>query len=122
MHKKMMSIMLVMVVLVLGGLYFAWQGVSMHLQVPIEETKFHALQESYFIQSKAVRDSAPTGSELNQDLVQIANYPSMLLELKLVGIGNILTGIFLLLLGILIALIVMPMRISVLMRRQRDQM
>ena len=37
---------------------------------------------------------------------------STLLELKLVGVGNILTGIYALLFGILIALVMMPMKLG----------
>ncbi len=101
-----------MMILMLIALFFAGQGVYMHHKVAIEEATFHALQQDYFILSKAEREAAPTGSELNQRLVEIQNYPSTLLELKLVGVGKILTGIFVLLFGILIALIMMPVRLG----------
>ena len=84
----------------------------MHSQVETEEAKFHQLQADYFSQAKSARDEAAAGSELNNQLVEIANYPSELLKLKLVGVGKILTGIFILLFGILIALISMPMRLA----------
>lgn len=113
-----MPIMIVMLVLVIIGFFFAWQGVAMHNQVAVEEETFHALQASYFGNSKVVRDGAPTGSQLTQDLVQIVNYPSTLLELKLVGIGKILTGIFVLLFAILLALIMMPKRLATVIRGQ----
>lgn len=112
MKNKLMPLLLIMIILVLGGVWFAWQGVSMHTQVAIEEDTFHALQDSYFSISKAERDAAATGSELNANLVEIVNYPSSLLFLKLVGIGKILTGIFLVLFAILIALIMMPIRLK----------
>lgn len=88
----------------------------MHNQVTVEEAKFHALQQEYFIINKAERESAPTGSELNQQLVQIQNYPSELLRLKLVGIGKILTGIFLSLLAIVFLLFMMPIRLAKLIK------
>lgn len=104
--------MLVIMIIMIVSIVFAGQGVIMHSQVNTEETKFHKLQTDYFIQAKAVRESAETGSELNKNLVEIVNYPSELLRLKLVGVGKILTGIFVLLFGILIALIMMPVRLG----------
>ena len=111
MNKKMMPMVMMMLIMLIS-LFFLVQGVSMQGQVPGEEAKFHALQEQYYSQSKAVRDGAATGSELNKQLVQIQQYPSSLLELKLVGVGQILTGIYALLFGILIALIMMPKRLG----------
>lgn len=104
--------MLLMVVVMLVGIVWGAQGVLLHMQVDTEEAKFHQLQSDYFIQSKALRDAAETGSELNQNLVEIVNYPSELMRLKLIGIGHILSGIFVLLFGILIALMIMPIRLG----------
>ncbi|NCT02070.1 hypothetical protein GW766_02345 [Candidatus Parcubacteria bacterium] len=101
-----------MIILMFVALFFAGQGIVMHSQVKTEEAKFHTLQREYFTLAKAEREGATTGSELNQKLVEIQNYPSTLLELKLVGVGKILTGIFVLLLGILVALIMMPKRLA----------
>lgn len=114
------GIMIIMLIIVIASVFFAYQGVSMHNQVEVEETKFHALQESYFSNSKAIRDAAESNSELTQDLVTIANYPSTLLELKLVGIGKILTGIFIILFCILLALIIMPMRLGSIIIKNRQ--
>jgi len=111
--------MVMMMVLMLVALFFAGQGVMMHAKVSPEEAKFHALQNEYFTLAKAERESAATGSELNQKLVEIQNYPSILLELKLVGVGKILTGIFVLLLGILVALIMMPKRLAGIIKETR---
>ena len=114
----MMPMMIVMLIIIIAGIVFAWQGVNMHFQVPKEEAQFHSLQEAYWSQSKALRDVAETGSDLNARLVEIKNFPSRLLELKLVGIGKILAGIFLILLAILIALMAMPMRLSKIMAKK----
>ncbi|MFQ5661640.1 MAG: hypothetical protein ACE5F2_00075 [Candidatus Paceibacteria bacterium] len=114
-------IMIIMLIIVIASAFFAYQGVQMHNEVAVEEAKFHALQESYFSNSKAVRDAAESNSELTQDLVAIANYPSTLLELKLVGIGKILTGIFIVLFCILLALIIMPMRLGSIIRENKGQ-
>ncbi len=121
MKDKKMVMMLVMLVIILVSSFYAYQGVAMHKQVTIDEAKFHALQETYFTNSKVIRDSAETGSDLNKDLVEIKNYPSTLLKLKLVGVGKILTGIFILLLGILIALMVMPMRLGAIIRSSKRE-
>ena len=110
--------MLVMLGIMVVSLVFAGQGVIMHNQVNTEEAQFHELQSEYFNQAKSVRDSAEAGSELNQQLVEIKNYPSELLRLKLVGVGKILTGIFVLLFGILIALIMMPVRLGKMINKQ----
>lgn len=117
--KKMMPVMLLMIIIVVAAFTFALQGISMHRQVAIEEARFHQLQTQYFSQSKAIRDAAETGSQLNQDLATIQNYPSELLRLKLVGVGKILTGIFGLLFGILIVLFMMPIRLAKLMNKEQ---
>lgn len=115
------GIMIAMLLLIIASIFFAYQGVSMHKQVVVEEAKFHALQDSYFSQSKAIRDAAESNSELTKDLVAISNYPSTLLELKLVGVGKILTGIFIVLFCILIALISMPRKLGAIILQSRGQ-
>ena len=109
---KMMPMMIVRMRIVVVSAVFMVQGVAMHNQVTTEEEEFHALNDQYFSLDKKERDSAPTGSALNEDLVRIRNYPSELLKLKLVGVGKILTGIYILLFGILIALVMMPVRLA----------
>ena len=111
-NKKMMPMMMVMMLIMIISLLFAYQGINMHTTVNSEEAKFHSLQDKYFNVDKATRDSAASNSELTNKLVQIQNYPSELLRLKLVGVGKILTGIYALLFGILIALIMMPIKLG----------
>ena len=120
--KQMMPILMVVMIITVAGVVYLFQGVSMQNQVPQEEAKFHSLQADYWTVSKADRDSAGTGSELNQQLVRLQQYPSELLELKLVGIGKILTGIFALLFVIGIFLFMMPFRISGILRQLRNEM
>ncbi|PIR58943.1 MAG: hypothetical protein COU69_02875 [Candidatus Pacebacteria bacterium CG10_big_fil_rev_8_21_14_0_10_56_10] len=110
MMSKMMMAMMALILLI--GVMYAAQGVRMHAQVPVEEARFNQLQGQYFSQAKAVRDAAETNSELSQQLVRLQQYPSQLLELKLVGVGRILTGIFVVLVGIMIALVMMPNRLK----------
>jgi predicted PurR-regulated permease PerM len=119
--KSMMLPMLILLILVVGSISFAWQGIGMHNQVSVEEAKFHELQNEYFTLSKVERESAPTGSELSKKLVQIQNYPSELLRLKLVGVGKILTGILSALLAIVFLLFMMPIRLAKLMKESRQQ-
>lgn len=116
-NKKMMPMMLVMLILFIASLIFAVQGISMHFKVATEEAKFHQLQSDYWSLNKSVRDAAGTDSDLNENLVEIKNFPSELLRLKLVGVGKILTGIFILLFAILIALLVMPVRLGQIIKK-----
>ena len=115
--KKMVP-RVVMVVLMLGSLFFVYQGISMHMKVSTEEATFHALQDDYFSQSKQLRDSASSDSDLNKQLVEIQQYPSELLRLKLVGVGKLLSGIYILLFGILIALMMMPIKLGAIIKKK----
>ncbi len=117
--KQMLVPLLILAALIITAISFAWQGTAMHAQVSVEEAKFHALQSSYFNLAKPEREAAPTGSDLNQQLVQIQNYPSELLRLKLVGVGKILDGIFLVLLSIAFLLFMMPIRLAKLIREAK---
>ncbi|MBI2588917.1 hypothetical protein HYW35_01775 [Candidatus Saccharibacteria bacterium] len=121
MDKKMIPIIMIVMALTIAGIIFAGQGYVMQKQVAPQEARFHQLQTSYYSLSKADRDSAPTGSELNNQLAQIQNYPSELLRLKLVGVGKILTGIFSSLVAILIVLFMMPIRLGAMMRPSARQ-
>ncbi len=111
-------VIIVMALLIVISLVFAYKGVSMHKQVSIEEANFHAAQDAYWSLDKSARDAAETDSDLNNQLVEIKNAPSELLRLKLVGVGKILTGIYVLLLGILIALMMMPMRLGEVIKKK----
>jgi len=115
----MKRVMLFMMILMILSLVFTIWGVKMHADVVKEEAAFHDLQSRYWNLEKSIRDTAATDSTLNKQLVEIENYPSDLLRLKLVGIGKILTGIYLLLFGILMALIMMPRRLAAVIKGKR---
>lgn len=117
MKKKM--IMVVMLLIFLVSIFFAYQGISMHSKVIGEEAKFHALQDEYFSLDKATRDGAAANSDLSKKLVELQQYPSSLMELKLIGMGKILTGIYVLLFGILIALMIMPVRLGNMINKKK---
>jgi len=105
-------VMVVMMVLMIVSLFYVIGGIIMHGQVVGEEAKFHSLQDRYWNVDKTTRDAAPANSALTGQLVDIKNFPSELARLKLVGVGRILTGIYVLLFGILMALIMMPKRLG----------
>ncbi len=115
--KMMMMVMMALIMLV--SLVFLMQGVLMHVEVDKVESQFHDLQGKYWSIDKATRDGAATGSSLNKQLVEIKNTPSDLLRLKLVGVGKMLTGIYILLFGILIALIMMPIRLGKMINKSK---
>lgn len=119
--KMPAMMMIVMLIIAIVSIFFVQAGVGMHSEVLVEEAAFHGMLENYWSITKSERDAAPTGSQLNQDLVEISKFPSELLRLKLVGIGKILTGIFIALLGILLALIMMPLRLGMILQQNLQQ-
>ncbi len=112
--RKIIAIVLPMMMMVMTlAIVFVVQGYRLQNQVTGKEAAFHQLQTDYFVNNtKAERDSAPAGSVLNQQLAEIQNAPSELLRLKLVGVGKILTGIFVVLSGILMSMFLMPIRLG----------
>ena len=111
-ENKMIPIMVLMFIIAMVSLFFAIGGVRMHGQVLAGEAEFHSLLSKYYSANKTARDSAATGSKLNSQFIEIQQYPSDLTRLKLLGIGKILTGIYTLLLGILITLLILPPRLK----------
>ena len=113
MSLGMKRMVVALIVISIGvGLAFVIWGVIMQSLAASNEGLFNDEIANYFIKSKEVRDSAATGSQLNKDLVQIQQRPSMLVYLKLVGIGRLLTGIFAVLFAILVALLIMPVKMG----------
>jgi len=106
------------VIFALLSFYFIGQGVYMHSQVNELERELNSAQDNYFIQSKAVRDSAESGSNLNAYLVQIEQLPSELSKLKLIGLGKMIMGVYVLLFGILIALVMLPERMKDIVKKR----
>ena len=113
------KIVVIMAVLMVVSLIFVIWGTQMHAEVTKEETKFHDLQAEYWNLAKSTRDSAATGSELNKQLIRIQQYPSELSRLKLVGVGRMLTGIYILLLVILIALVTIPTKLAMIIGKKK---
>lgn len=119
--KQMMPILMIVMIITIVGIVYLYQGIVMHNQVAVDEASFNELQVKYWSNSKADRDAAISGSELNQQLVRLQQYPSQLLFLKLVGIGKILTGIFALLFVIGIFLFMMPIRLAQFMKMHHPE-
>jgi hypothetical protein len=106
MKKKMKMLMLL-------GMLFMLLGVALHLSaIVLEFGTFAPLQEEYWSTSKSDRDAAATNSVLAKKLAEIQKFPPKLMTLKLVGVGSLLTGIFLMLFGILKALTMMPIKLA----------
>ena len=118
----MMPILLVVMIITIAGIVYLVQGINMHQQAAVDEAAFNDLQAEYWIISKADRDAAATGSELNQQLVSLQQSPSQLMFLKLVGLGKILTGIFALLFVIGIFLFMMPVRLAMIQKAGMEMM
>jgi len=113
MDNKKVPVMVMMMGIMIAGIIYAGKGVDMQNSVGPAEDQFHSLQEDYIVNNtKAERDSAPAGSALAKQQSEIAQTPSNLLKLKLVGVGKILTGIFILLFGIMSALVMMPYKLA----------
>ena len=123
MEKKItpMLVMMMMSIMIIAAV-FAVQGVKLQNRVSGAEATFHSLQTDYFVNNtKVERESAPAGSDLNQQLAEIQNTPSELLRLKLVGVGKILTGIFVLLFGMIFSLFMMPFRFGWVLQRNQSK-
>ena len=99
---------------ILLAFLFLLVGIVLHVTAfSLEFGKFAPLLDDYYGQhSKAERDSAAAGSELALEQAEITKFPPKLMTFKLVGMGSILTGIFLLLFIIIQALKIMPIRLG----------
>lgn len=111
---------MVMMIMMIGAIFAIW-GLSMQADVGDVEAAYHSQLDTYYGEnSKADRDSAVGGSALTQQLAEIQKQPSELLRLKIVGNGRTMTGIFIVLFGILGALMMMPFRVRRAMKQLRD--
>jgi hypothetical protein len=105
------------------GAVFAVVGyLLIGLALVLELTQFHPLLETFFStftsNSLAGGGAAlPRSAAASEQLATIHKFPSMLLWLKLGGIGHILVGIFVALAAIIRALALMPHRLSYEMER-----
>ena len=104
------------------GAVFAVVGYLLIGMAPVLElTQFHPLLESFFAGNAEVSlagggSGLPRNAATSATLTQIHKFPSMLLWLKLGGIGHILLGIFVVLAAI-VRVALMPHRLSYEMER-----
>jgi len=103
--------------LTVGAAFVAVGYLLIGLALFLELTRFHPLLEAFFSQQTAhsLAGGGPdrAGSAvLNSQLATIHQFPSLLLWLKLGGIGHILVGIFVALGAIVRALSAMPDRLG----------
>ncbi|MFT4923195.1 MAG: hypothetical protein ACI8XM_002421 [Haloarculaceae archaeon] len=105
------------------GAVFAVVGyLLIGLALVLELTQFHPLLESFFSANADISlagggAGVPRSAAVSEQLANIHQFPSMLLWLKLGGIGHILVGIFVALAAIIRALALMPHRLSYEMER-----
>lgn len=105
-----------------GAVFAAVGYLLIGMALVLELTQFHPLIENFFA-TFTENSIAGGGAELprsaaaSEQLTSIHQFPSMLLWLKLGGIGHILVGIFVALAAIIRALALMPHRLSYEMER-----
>ena len=105
--NKLKVVMLVSFLFLLGGIVLQVTAFT------LEFTQFAPMLDDHFGEhTKIERDSAAAGSALAIQQAEIAKFPPKLMTFKLVGVGSILTGIFLLLFVIVQALKIMPIRLA----------
>ena len=114
-EAKKMQMMAGMMLMVAG--LFVLLGIILHIIAWVQDLNtFQPLVNEYWSVAKATRDSAATGSELANQLATIQGFPAKLMLFKLVGIGSILVGIWLVLFVIAKRLAMMPMRLAQIMK------
>jgi uncharacterized membrane protein YccF (DUF307 family) len=103
-QKKMKTLETIALLLLILGV--ALQSNAFRL----EFTEFTPILEELIPIQKPLVDEADPGSRLAMLKTEAAKFPPKLMTFKLVGIGSILTGIWILLFGIIQALKEMPVR------------
>jgi len=93
-------------------------GVAFHLTVfRLEFTEFAPLLDELAPIQKPIVDEADPSSHLAKLKTEAAKFPPKLMTFKLVGIGSILAGIWILLFGIIQALKEMPTRAKMFLKQ-----
>jgi hypothetical protein len=106
----------------IGTVFAAVGYLLIGMALMLELTQFYPLVENFF-RTFTENSIAGGGAELprsaaaSEQLTSIHQFPSMLLWLKVGGIGHILVGIFVTLAAIIRALALMPHRLSYEMER-----
>ncbi len=111
--KKMKMLEIIALLLLLLGV--ALQSNAFRL----EFTEFTPILEELMPIQKPIVDEAEPGSHLTLLKTEAAKFPPKLMTFKLVGIGAILTGIWILLFGIIQALKEMPIRAKMFLKQMK---
>ena len=105
---------------ILVSFIFLIIGMTLQLTAFHQEfTEFAPMLDQIAGLPKAQLDTAPVGSEISNLKIEVAKFPPKLMTFKLVGMGNILTGIFILLFVIIQALKMMPIRLAGVIQKKR---
>ena len=108
--------------MVMVGMLFVFVGAVLQVSAfTLEFTKFAPLLDELKPLQKSVVDEADPGSRIAMLKTEAAKFPPKLTTFKLVGIGSILIGVFMMLFVIVQALKVMPHRIAKMLRQLRDE-
>jgi len=112
-QKKMKMLEIIALLLLLLGV--ALQSNAFRL----EFTEFTPILDELIPIQKPLVDEAESGSRLAILKTEAAKFPPKLMTFKLVGIGAILTGIWILLFGIIQALKDMPIRAKMFLKQMK---
>jgi len=108
--------------LILIALLFMLTGVFLQSTAfNLEFKEFTPVLEELKPLQKSVVDNADPSSRIAMLKTEAAKFPAKLLTFKLVGIGAILTGIWILLFVILQALKIMPLRLAKVIEEQQEK-
>ncbi len=110
-QAQKMNAMANMMLMVSG--FFVLVGIILHITAWVQEfTVFQPLVQDYWSVDKATRDAATSGSELANQLAEIQGFPAKLMTFKLVGVGSVLTGIWISLFVIAKRIGMLPVRLA----------
>jgi len=108
--------------LILIALLFMLTGVFLQSTAfNLEFKEFTPILEELKPLQKSVVDNADPSSRIAMLKTEAAKFPAKLLTFKLVGVGAILTGIWILLFVILQALKIMPLRLAMVIEEQQKK-
>jgi len=93
--------------LLMASAAFIWQGVVMHSELEGERVAYEETQASYYSVAKEIRDRAPADSPLSAQYAQIMHYPTKIQAKSAVGTGKLLTGIYFMLVTVLVTFMMM---------------
>lgn len=103
----------------LGILFVVIGAILQVTAFTLEFKKFAPVLDEIGPLQKDVVDNADPGSRIAMLKTEAAKFPPKLMTFKLVGVGSILIGIFIMLFNILQGLRVMPLRLAKVMQQNK---